>query len=66
MTVWKEEELEQIFVEFEFLGSAEETPDAVAKPKNKDEKLVCDSETSKQIYELTSKNRRLCCFYRRT
>ena len=47
--MWNEEEVEQIFVEFEFLGSVEETPDAVAKPKNKDEKLVYDFETSKQI-----------------
>ena len=36
-------------MEFEFLGSVEEIPDAVANPKNKDEKLVYDFETSKHI-----------------
>jgi len=45
--VWEEKEVEQMFVEFDFLGSVEETPDAVAKPTNKDEKLVYDFETSK-------------------
>ena len=46
-SVWEESDVEQMFVEFDFLGSIEETPDAVAKPKKKDEKMIYNFEKSK-------------------
>ncbi|XP_076809545.1 protein fantom-like isoform X2 [Clavelina lepadiformis] len=39
-SVWEDDEIEKLFIEYDFLGTVEETPDAVDKPQNKEEKLM--------------------------
>nr|XP_018666898.1 protein fantom [Ciona intestinalis] len=38
-SIWGDTSVEQLFVEYEFLGEVEETPNAVKKPTTKDSKL---------------------------
>lgn len=38
-SIWDEFKIDQIFAEYDFLGSVEEMPDAVPMPKSRDEKI---------------------------
>ena len=46
-SVWEDDEIEKLFIEYDFLGTVEETPDAVDKPQNKEEKLMYTFDKSK-------------------
>ena len=47
-TLWDDETVERLFVEYDLLGEIEETPEAVDIPLMKDEKMVFNYKTGKQ------------------
>uniref|UniRef100_H2ZMG8 C2 domain-containing protein n=1 Tax=Ciona savignyi TaxID=51511 RepID=H2ZMG8_CIOSA len=57
-SIWGDTSIEQLFVEYEFMGEVEETPNAVTKPTTKDSKLVYNFTKESKVDKAKNSNKR--------